>query len=664
MLGNLASEMETEQQEDERVNAEFTNWCQVQTGNTEQAIKILRSKLEELGASLATLYASRQELTSRVAELTSQVDTTKTQIQDAQDKRAQEHDAFVAEQTDFANSIQACAKAVEILKQHYGDGSAPQSTRPAWMSLMEVKKALSKVRLDVPPVVQAFLEQATEHHQQVLQQDQQQAQQQQQNPGFFGKKPSFHDTYEASTDEGLGIVAQMQVLQQTFTEDKQSAIDEENRLQQAFETLLKEKQDQLEALSAELDAQQASLNAVNQEIGEKETAKANAEHELKDEEAYLASVKEQCGSAAAMFQQRSSDREQERTAVLEAIKVLENSMASMQAVTPAAPAFVQLGLRSKLQFLDPCPQCPRAAAVLKEASRRLQSELLATAAAVTGNAALSDVIAALQQLLQRLDGEQQAEEEHKAWCDNELYETNTKKQQHVDKVDELTATIADLKEVIAEKTQAIKDNEAATQKADEQYNEQKHIRAEQKKEAEIEQAHYKDAIAALNEAANILVKAFPQPALLELGGGLEQPGRAAAPQFGAYNSKGDGARNIVTLLQGVAQEFEQGMADAAAMEQQAAQEFVQTTKLYEEARQDLLDNRDSLTAQLQSAQEKLDQDEADLASNQQEVAAADEYLGKLGASCGALVEHFDARVKLRQEEREAITQAIHVLGTA
>lgn len=664
MLGNLASEMETEQQEDERVNAEFKNWCEVQTGNTEQAIKILRAKLEELGASLATLYASKQELTSRVGELTGQVETTKTQIQDAQDKRSQEHDAFVAEQTDFANSIQACAKAVEILKQHYGDGSAPQSTRPAWMSLMEVKKALSKVRLDVPPVVQAFLEQATEHHQQVLQQDQQQAQQQ--NPGFFGKKPSFHDTYEASTDEGLGIVAQMQVLQQTFTEDKQSAIDEENRLQQAFATLLKEKQDQLQALTAELDAQQASLNAVSQEIGEKETAKANAEHELKDEEAYLASVKEQCGSSAAMFQQRSSDREQERTAVLEAVKVLENSMASMQAVTPAAPAFVQLQVRSKLQFLDPCPQCPRAAAVLKEASRRLQSELLATAAAVTGNAALSDVISALQQLLQRLDGEQKAEEEHKAWCDNELYETNAKKQDHVDKVDELTATIADLKEVIAEKTQAIKDNEAATQKADEQFAEQKHIRAEQKKDAEVEQAHYKDAIAALNEAAQILVKAFPQPALLELssGSGLEQPQRAAAPQFGAYSSKGDGARNVVTLLQGVAQEFEQGMADAAAMEQQAAQEFQQTTKLYEEARQDLLDNRDSLTAQLQSAQEKLDQDEADLASNQQEVAAADEYLGKLGGSCGALVQHFDARVKLRQEEREAITQAIHVLSTA
>jgi len=325
MLGNLASEMETEQQEDERVNAEFNGWCQAQTSSTEQAIKILRTKIEELGASLATLYANRQELQTRVHELTGQVETTKTQIQDAKDKRTQEHDAFVAEQTDFANSIAACAKAVEILKAHYGDGSAPQSTRPAWMSLMQVKKALMKVKLDVPPVVQAFLESATEHHAATLAQGQQAQQQQQQQaaPGFFGKKPGFHDTYEAATDEGLNIVAQMQVLQQTFTEDKQSAIDEENRLQQAFETLLKEKEAQLEALTAELAAQQASLNAVNQEIGEKETAKANAEHELKDEEAYLSSVKTQCDSAAAMFQQRSTDREQERTAVLEAIKVLE-----------------------------------------------------------------------------------------------------------------------------------------------------------------------------------------------------------------------------------------------------------------------------------------------------------------------------------------------------
>ena len=40
---------------------------------------------------------------------------TQQQIQEAKDKRTQEHEAFVQEQLDFDNSIAACGKAVELL---------------------------------------------------------------------------------------------------------------------------------------------------------------------------------------------------------------------------------------------------------------------------------------------------------------------------------------------------------------------------------------------------------------------------------------------------------------------------------------------------------------------------------------------------------------------
>merc|ERR1719217_2030090 len=147
------------------------------------------------------------------------------------------------------------------------------------------------------------------------------------------------DRYGAKTSEALNIVDQMKELSDTFAADKQSAIDEENNLQKMYETLMKEKTELLNSLIKERDERQAVLNAVNQEIGEKETAKANAEAELEDEQKYLASVKKSCDDTAILFEQRKKDRAEEKLATQEVIKVLSGS---------AGEALIQLGEKHQI----------------------------------------------------------------------------------------------------------------------------------------------------------------------------------------------------------------------------------------------------------------------------------------------------------------------------
>merc|ERR1719482_596300 len=452
------------------------------------------------------------------------------------------------------------------------------------------------------------------------------------------KQPGFHGTYESKTDEGLGIVAQMGVLRQTFMDDKQAAIDEENRLQQAFQGLMTEKTAQLQALVEERDGQQAELAAVSQEIGEKEQQQANLQQEAKDEEAYLGGVKQQCVDGEAMYVRRKEDRGKERAGIAEAVRVLQESAAAISAVAP--PAFVQLKLSVAVTDAATCRACPRVAAMLTEAARRSGSELLVTAAALTGSAALQEVLQALQEMLRRLDEEQQSKQEHEAV------------------VEQLQQAAEDLREVIGEKEQALKDNKAALDKADAQYTDQAKVRDEERKAFQIEQQHYADAIAALKQAGEILTKAFEAQAQQAF---LQQ---APAPQFAAYSSKASGGNRAVELLAQLGAEFQQASAEAASMEQRAQEDFETATKLYNEARRDLLDARDGLTAMLQSAQEKLDQTTQDIDAHQQEVKAAADYLAKLGQSCNALLSHYDARVKRRGEERAAITEAVNVLKGA
>jgi len=67
---------------------------------------------------------------------------------------------------------------------------------------------------------------------------------------------------------------------------------------------------------------------------------------------------------------------------------------------------------------------------------------------------------------------------------------------------------------------------------------------------------------------------------------------------------------------------------------------------------------------LQTAQLALAQYKTDLESNEQKVMSLTNYLGQVGGSCNMLIEHFAERTRLRDEEKEAITQAIHVLQSA
>merc|ERR1719201_2189716 len=141
-----------------------------------------------------------------------------------------------------------------------------------------------------------------------------------------------------------------------------------------------------------------------------------------------------------MYKQRTHDRQEEKTAVSMAIKVLSQE-------DPSTGFFLQLRseqIRAHMMPMPMCRNCARAAALLKEKVSTFHSELLATAAMTTGSGqALVPVIQQLQDLIHRLDEQQHAEQEHKEWCENELAETNRAKMHHETLVAELKQKIED-----------------------------------------------------------------------------------------------------------------------------------------------------------------------------------------------------------------------------
>merc|ERR1719420_1979921 len=291
------------------------------------------------------------------------------------------------------------------------------------------------------------------------------------------------DRYGAKTGEAFNIVDQMQVLADTFAEDKQSAIDEENRLQEMYATLMQEKTELLNSLLKEKAENEATLNQVNQDIGEQETQKANAEAELKDEQAYLSAVKKSYSDTAILYEMRKKDRAEEKLATQEAVKVLGGSAGEAFIQGATVPSFLQVDSETK----GPCPKCKKAASLLSEAAKVLRSGTLATAAAATmGTDAVMDVIHALEGLIDRIDEDQKMETDHKNWCETEIAESQAKKAHHAALVVEFTQKIADETETIAEKKQGIADTIEAIKRADENFVEMTRIREVEKADFEVE----------------------------------------------------------------------------------------------------------------------------------------------------------------------------------
>jgi chromosome segregation ATPase len=665
MLQNLIAQIDTEVASDEQDYGNFMTWFDAQEKATSSSIGMLSSRLQELAAVLADLRSRQHKLSTEVARLNAEISDTQDAIQQAKDKRAQEHESFVQEQLDFDNSIAACNKAVEILQVHYGDGKPKESTRPAWMSLLQSLQTTRRVstKLSAKHVkLTALLEAA-----------QRQMEAQAQTPGMRGS--TLHTEYQGRGDEAQGIVGQVQQLAATFSEDKQSSIDQENELVEAFNTLMKEKTEQLHSLITQRDTQQAVLTQVNQEIGENENAEATAKATLQDEQAYLSRIQQQESDTTAMYKQRTHDRQEEKTAVSMAIKVLSQE----------APSgfFLQLRsekIRAHMMPMAMCPNCARAAALLKEKASTFHSELLATAAMTTGSGqALVPVIQQLQDLIHRLDEQQHAEEEHKAWCENELAETNRAKQHHEMLVTELKQKIEDSEAVIVEKKQAISDTMDAIKTADEENAEAERVRAKEKADFETELADYKDSIAALNQAIDILASfyrdqsfaqtnvappmSFAQVSQVPVPGAAD---RADVPEMatlsGSYERKGGG--HVVKILGDTREDFNAGKKNLEAEEEQAVADFEAAKAAYQKNRADLVDAGNRYAAELQTAQLALAQYQTDLASNEEKVQSLTTYLSQVGGSCNMLIENFAERTRLRNEEKEAIAQAVGILQSA
>lgn len=315
--------------------------------------------------------------------------------------------------------------------------------------------------------------------------------------------------------------------------------------------------------------------------------------------------------------------------------------------------FVQTGFRSQAR--------EKASAVLRAAAQKTSDPKLSTLAQSVKLDAFTKVKKAIDDMIVNLKKEKEDEIKHRDFCVEAFHEnesvTSRKNRDKSDleaksgelgaRIEELTATIKDLKDQVAEANVELK-------RAGED-------REKQNLEFQKTVADQRATVKLLSAAMNVL-KGFYEKS--DKAGFLQEPAGPPPPAgFKSYenNAGGGGVIAMITQIINDAKAMEAEAVHAEGDAQVAYESFVKETNASNKQKQkDIVNKSDAKsTAEVDKSQAESELDDTETELSQLANENAD-----LHKSCDFVMKNFDVRQEARDQEVEALGQAKSILSGA
>merc|ERR1719322_1238728 len=388
-------------------------------------------------------------------------------------------------------------------------------------------------------------------------------------------------------------------------------------------------------------------------IAESSEKKATAEGELdvtskslKSDTDALADLHQTCMTKAQDFEAETKSRGEELKALGIAKKAIADNTAG---AAKQSYGFNQLSLLQMSSGADLASA--EAVNYVRKFARKMKSPELAQLASRMASAAqlgagsgddpFGKVKGLIEDMIDRLESEAQADASHKAYCDKELSESNVKKDDKTaeisklaSKIDKMAARSAQLKEEEAGLNNAL----AALAKAGAEMTE---IREQEHRDFVKNSAEMEQGLQGVKIALKVLREYYSQ-----------DTAHAAAEGGGA---------SIIGLLEVVESDFTKGLAEMTATEESAQSTFETQTKENEIEKT----TKDQDVAYKSKEATGLDKAVAELKSDrsgvQTELDAVNEYLSTLKKECVEEAETYAERKARFEAEIAGLKEALQIL---
>jgi len=624
MMADLQGKIIGEGEAAQKVYEEFAEWCEDSSKDLGFEIKTAKAEVADLKATIAKETARSDALDTKIGELGSDIATDEADLKAATEIRDKEHAVFAAEQKELSTVIDMLQRAISVIEKEMGGASFAQvaSATNLEMALSAMVKASGISAMDAQGIMGLA-----------------QTSSKSDDSDSDDDDETGAPAAKAYENKSGGIVDTLNGLLEQATSQLDAATKAETTNKNNFDMLK-------QGLSDEIKFANKDMDDSKKEMAESGEIKAAADGDLTVTSKSLAEDLASLGDLHGNCMQKAQDFEAETTSRGEELKALAMAKKAVVENTKGATgqsydfmqmsSSVDLKNSEAIQFIKNLAKKSNAPALAQLASRINSAIRLSHGADV-----FAKIKGMVSDMIEKLEEEQAAAAELKAWCDKEIAEATAKKEDATAELEKLNTKLesdsahsAKLKEEVATLQKELADLAARTQEMDK-------IRAEEKAVYEKNRPEMEQGLKGVKLALKILNEYYAKAAFLQ---------------------KADGAAGgIVGLLEVVESDFTKGLTEMVATEEVAVAAYESETK----------DNEISLTTKEQDVKYKtkeftgLDKTIGDVTKDrdgvQDELDAVNGALKALDKKCTYKVESYEERKARRETEIAGLKEALEIL---
>jgi len=358
-------------------------------------------------------------------------------------------------------------------------------------------------------------------------------------------------TYTSQSTEIIGILKNMR---DTFKDNLKEARSAEAAAVEAHDKFMATKKEEHDLMDASYSKKQGELGENDTELAAKKKELKETEEQLAEDQSFLADLTGMCKEKTALYEDRKSVRAGEEAAIAQAVSVLNSDDAfdTFGKVSATGGSFVQL----KSKQMTPRQSVMKMLLLAAKDSKSLKLAKIAVALQ-TGNP-FKTVLKSIDSMIALIAEEEQADDDKKAWCDEERKTNTESKEEFESEVERLSGEIDQLISDIED------DYKPKLAKANIALVENKKSQVEKTAERKEETEFYAEDIKNLTEAQRLLSSALTTLKKFYEFLHAKQGKHHYAKEAGT-NSKGGGMRRTHITIIASDPDYEQKVAELKAL---------------------------------------------------------------------------------------------------
>jgi hypothetical protein len=634
LLSGLQAKVAAEGESARKEFEEFSEWCEDATRNYGFEIKTNTGKAADLKAAINQEAATSDALNSKIEKLSQDISTDEADLKAATEIREKESADFSKEEKSLMEVIDTLSRATSILEQEMQKGGA---------SLLQ--NAGSVVEALGTMVQASMLSSADATQLTAL------VQSSQEDDATVGEAALGAPAAAVYAGHAGGIIDTLSGLLDKAKSQLDAARQKETNALHNFQMLKQSLDDQVKFGNKDMGEAKKGLAESGEHKAGAEGDLETTSNALAADSKALADTKQDCMNRAQDYEASTKSRGEELSALAQAHKIISETTAGATSQTYGLiqVSFLQVG-RARLSSTVDLAKF-EAVRLIRDLAQKENSPALAqlssrmdTAMRLDSGSAdpFAKVKGLLNDMLEKLQDEQDADSSHNAYCEKEMAESNAKaveKQNSADrlttKIDQMSARSAQLKKEVSAGQKALAKLAGLQAEMDRMRSEENAAYAKNKPEMEQGLEGIKMALQVLRDYYTSSDKAHD-----------------------AAEGAGTG---IVSLLETCESDFTRDLSEMVATEESAAAAYEQETK--DNAIEKATKEKDVeyKTKEYVGLDKRTGEATSDRTGVQAELDAVKEYLKKLDDMCIAKPDTYEERKRRRESELAGLKEALSIL---